>query len=252
MLAVAIAVTPIAACGGNDDSGGGGGKAESGSAAAAEPAEREIRQVVEEFSTSSDPAVCDLGTRAFHEEVWGGSGANAIAACRTQLPRLRRSGQASIRSLEVSGSSASAEVTFGDGEEGEYTLIDTQDGWRLHGYLLTKEGSNTGRLRQKKAPAKKKAPAFNRAGFEAKLLRTLSGSGGSSLGGSQGPKVTDVSCPPDIKPAPAATVECKASGQEGLAGPVTVTFQDDQGRAYKYKAKLKAAGFTQTVSGTAR
>jgi len=64
--------------------------------------------------------------------------------------------------------------------------------------------------------------------------------------------VTDVSCPADIKPAPAATAKCKASGQEGLAGPVTVTFQDDQGQAYKYKGKLKASGFTQTVSGTAR
>ena len=107
------------------------------------PAEREIRRVVEEFSTSSDPAVCELGTQAFHEQVWGGRGTKAVAACRTQLPQLRRSGQVSIQSLKLSGSSASAEVVFGDGEEGEYTLIETQDGWRLNDYMLTKEGSNT-------------------------------------------------------------------------------------------------------------
>jgi hypothetical protein len=116
-----------------------------GSGGASALAEQEIRRVVEEFSTSSDGAVCDLGTQAFHEQVFGGSGTNAIAACRKHLPRITRSGQVSIRSLELSGSSASAEVVFGDGEEGEYTLIDTQDGWRLNEYVLIKEGSNTGR-----------------------------------------------------------------------------------------------------------
>ena len=148
--ALAVALVPLAAvllaCGGDGNGaepGSNPGQGEPSGATA--PAKSEIRQVVEEFSTSSDPAVCDLGTQAFHEKVWGGSGTTAIEACRTQLPRLERSGQVSIRSLEVSGSSASAEVTFGDDEEGEYTLIDTQEGWRLNGYVLTKEGSNTGK-----------------------------------------------------------------------------------------------------------
>ena len=145
-LAVALIVAAVLVLAGGDD----GNDAEPASnpgqskpRAATAPAESEIRRVVEEFSTSSDPAVCDLGTQTFHEKVWGGSGPTAIEACRTELPRIERSGQVSIRSLEVSGGSASAEVTFGDGEEGEYTLIDTQEGWRLHGYVRTKEGSNT-------------------------------------------------------------------------------------------------------------
>ena len=115
------------------------------SATAAPSAEQEIRRVVEEFSTSSDPVVCDLGTQAFHERTWGGSGANAIEACQTELPRITRSGEVSIQSLTVNGSSATADVIFGDGEEGVYTLIETQEGWRLNEYVRTRDGSNTGR-----------------------------------------------------------------------------------------------------------
>jgi hypothetical protein len=146
-LALALVVAAVLVLAGGDDGNENepvSKTGQSGSPSAAAPAEQEIRRVVEEFSTSSDPEVCDLGTQAFHEQVWGGSGTNAIAACRTQLPKIKRSGQVSIRSLELSGNSASAEVTFGDGEEGEYTLIETQDGWRLNGYVVTKAGSNTG------------------------------------------------------------------------------------------------------------
>jgi hypothetical protein len=151
-LGLVVAVVLVLAGGGdgNDtepvaNTGAAASTGANGSGGASALADQEIRRVVEEFSTSSDQAVCDLGTQAFHEQVFGGSGTNAIAACRRHLPRITRSGQVSIRSLELSGSSASAEVVFGDGEEGEYTLIDTQEGWRLNGYVLIKEGSNTGR-----------------------------------------------------------------------------------------------------------
>ena len=145
-LALALVVAVVLVLAGGDDGNDPepvSNTGESESAGATQPAEQEIRRVVEEFSTSSDPAVCELGTQAFHERVWGGDGPGASSACRRELPQLKRSGQVSIQSLKLSGSSASAEVVFGDGEEGEYTLVETQDGWRLNDYMLTKEGSNT-------------------------------------------------------------------------------------------------------------
>ena len=145
-IALALVVAAVLVLAGGDDGNDTEPASNTATSASADPAaqaEREIRRVVEEFSTGSDEAVCDLGTQTFHERVWGGDGPSAVSVCRRELPQLKRSGQVSIQSLKLSGGSASAEVVFGDGEEGEYMLVKTQDGWRLNDYTLSKKGSNT-------------------------------------------------------------------------------------------------------------
>ena len=242
-VAVLAAAAVVLACGDDGDDAEPASKPERSEQKAS--AESEIRRVVEEFSTSSDPAVCDLGTQTFHENTWGESGTTAIEACRTNLPRIKRSGQVSIRSLDLRGGSASAEVTFGDDEEGEYTLIDTQEGWRLNRYVLTKEGSNTG-----EANDEPEAPA------QAVDMRAIEASLESSLGGSEstlntGPKVTAVDCPASAPAKKGASFNCSASGEKGLKGTVRVTLDDASGESFSYKGKLKGANFTSTVSGDA-
>jgi hypothetical protein len=123
--------------------GDGGASTESGAGPPA-TAEDEVRRIVHKAGTSSDGAVvCGLGTQAFNERITGVRGPTAIEVCRRELRRLRRSGQISVQSIDVTGASATADVIFGDGEHGQYALLDTAEGWRLDDYVLKKRGSNT-------------------------------------------------------------------------------------------------------------
>jgi hypothetical protein len=80
--------------------------------------------------------------------------------------------------------------------------------------------------------------------LEASLKSVLSGASTS------GPRVTSVSCPSNAPSAAGSTFTCQVAGQQGLAGTVTVTLKDSQRKAYAFKATLRGAGFTRTVSGT--
>lgn len=82
------------------------------------------------------------------------------------------------------------------------------------------------------------------AALEASLKSVLSGA-------STGPRVTAVSCPSNAPSAAGSKFACQVSGQQGLAGEVTVTLKDSQRKVYKFKASLQGNGFTRTISGTA-
>jgi hypothetical protein len=84
------------------------------------------------------------------------------------------------------------------------------------------------------------------APIETKLKSSLSSSTQS------GPKVTTVTCPTSVPAKEGSSFVCQASGGQGLKGNVTVTLKDAEGKEYSYKGTLKATGFTETVSGTAK
>ncbi len=89
-------------------------------------------------------------------------------------------------------------------------------------------------------PSVRSVPAL-----EASLKSVLSGTSSS------GPRVTGVKCPPNAPSASGATFACAVTGQQGLAGAVTVTLKDSKRKAYSFKAVLHGNGFTRTVSGSA-
>jgi len=89
------------------------------------------------------------------------------------------------------------------------------------------------------------AEPYNTDTLEKTLVSNLAGGGATD-----GPKITEVQCPDSTQPAAGETVECDATG-DGLSGTVAVTFEDDSGAAYAYKAELEGeGGLTQTVEGT--
>jgi hypothetical protein len=95
-------------------------------------------------------------------------------------------------------------------------------------------------------PTSGPAETVDTAAIETKLKSSLSSSTQS------GPKVTQVSCPGSVPAKEGSSFPCQATGDQGLAGNVTVTLKDSAGKEYSYKGTLKATGFTETVSGTAK
>ena len=91
---------------------------------------------------------------------------------------------------------------------------------------------------------------FDLSQFESQLAQQLSGSAAVAQAGGTTAHVTQVQCPDSTTASPGLGVTCDVSGDGGLTGNVTVTFKDDTGKAYAYKAKLQTGKAVQTVQGT--
>lgn len=91
---------------------------------------------------------------------------------------------------------------------------------------------------------------FNLSQFESQLAQQLSGSAAGAQAGGTTAHVTQVQCPDSTTASAGLGVTCDASGDGGLTGNVTVTFKDNTGKAYAYKAKLRIGSTVQSVQGT--
>ena len=90
--------------------------------------------------------------------------------------------------------------------------------------------------------------SLDTAGIESSLESALSGTGSSALSTS-GPAITGVSCPDETQATEGDSFDCELSGEEGLAGTVTITLQ--AGGEFKYKGEATTDGYTTEVSGSA-
>jgi hypothetical protein len=93
-------------------------------------------------------------------------------------------------------------------------------------------------------------PSFDLSQFEANVAQQLSGAGAGAQAGGTTTHVTEVQCPDSTTPTAGEGVDCDAMGDGGLTGNVTITFKDDTGQAYSYKAKLQIGNTTQSLSGS--
>jgi hypothetical protein len=98
--------------------------------------EGEIEEVIETSATSTDPADClGLQTQAFMEQIAQESGVAAVKACEEEAENEEGAESASVSSLEIDGSSATAEVAFGggslDGQAVKVALVEDGDQWKM-------------------------------------------------------------------------------------------------------------------------
>jgi hypothetical protein len=92
--------------------------------------------VIETAATSTDPADClRLQTQDFMEQIAQERGAAAVKACEEEAENEEGAESASVSSLEVDGSSATAEVAFGggslDGQVVKVALVEDDDKWKM-------------------------------------------------------------------------------------------------------------------------
>ena len=94
--------------------------------------EDKVRDVVTEFGEKlNDPAVCDLVSQRYLEEVSGQTGQAAVDACRTDV---EESGEApidvEITSVEINGDRATVQAEA-DGETGTFELVNEDGEWLI-------------------------------------------------------------------------------------------------------------------------
>jgi pSer/pThr/pTyr-binding forkhead associated (FHA) protein len=94
--------------------------------------EDKVRAVVTEFGeTIDDPAVCDLLTQRFIEEITGSTGSEAVDACRTDVEENPgEPAEVTINSVEIDGDTATVQAEA-EGQAGTFNLVKQDGEWLI-------------------------------------------------------------------------------------------------------------------------
>jgi hypothetical protein len=102
----------------------------------------EVRRVVTVVSTTRGPSTCGLTTASFKATVFPQvSGPSAMSICRKQISRLPQLGRVTLRSVSITGTTATVPVVFADGEEGTFGAVKKQGHWLIDTYSIAKPGA---------------------------------------------------------------------------------------------------------------
>lgn len=98
--------------------------------------EGEVEAAIETSATTTDPADCKkVNTQRFMEQVTRESGEAAVEECEQEAKNDEGSDSAGVSSVEIDGSSATAEAALSggnlDGQTLEVELIKDGDGWKM-------------------------------------------------------------------------------------------------------------------------
>ncbi len=99
--------------------------------------EGDIEEAIEISATTTDPADCkQVNTQQFMEQVTRESGEAAVEECEEEAKKDEGSDSVSISSVEVDGSSATAEAALSggnlDGQTLEVALVKDGDQWKMN------------------------------------------------------------------------------------------------------------------------
>lgn len=102
--------------------------------------EGEVEEVIETSATTTDPADCSsTQTQEFMEQVSRESGKAAVKACEEEAENDEGADSVTVSSVEVDGSSATAEAALAggslDGQTVEVELIKDGDQWKMNEVL---------------------------------------------------------------------------------------------------------------------
>jgi hypothetical protein len=98
--------------------------------------ESQIEEAVETSATSTDPADCTkLATQRFMEQTTQSEGSEAVESCEKDASKANGADAATVSSVEVEGSKATADATLSgggfDGQTVEVALVKEGDQWKL-------------------------------------------------------------------------------------------------------------------------
>jgi hypothetical protein len=99
--------------------------------------EGEVEAAIETSATTTDPADCKkVNTQQFMEQVTRESGEAAVEECEEEAKKDEGSDSVSVSSVEIDGSSATAEAALSggnlDGQTLEVELVKDGDRWKMN------------------------------------------------------------------------------------------------------------------------